>query len=66
VYGTTGDIGSLHGSLATVAAVDADLRAIKPKKLSMRKAAALPLVFIIVTPACSQAGAFYGFRSDFP
>jgi NADPH:quinone reductase len=58
VYGMTGGIGSLQGSLATYAAVDADLLAIKPKNLYMREAAALPLVFIIVTHRCSQAGAF--------
>src|SRR5271155_2506749 len=46
VYGMTGGIGGLQGSLATYAAVDADLLAIKPANLSMRQAAALPLVFI--------------------
>jgi NADPH2:quinone reductase len=46
VYGMTGGVGGLQGSLATFAAVDADLLAIKPANLSMREAAALPLVFI--------------------
>jgi NADPH:quinone reductase len=46
VYGMTGGVGGLPGSLATFAAVDADLLAIKPANLSMREAAALPLVFI--------------------
>jgi NADPH2:quinone reductase len=46
VYGMTGGVGSLQGSLATFAAVDADLLAPKPKNLSMREAAAVPLVFI--------------------
>ena len=46
VYGMTGGIGGLQGSLATFAAVDPDLLAIKPANLSMREAAALPLVFI--------------------
>ncbi len=46
VYGLTGGIGGLQGSLATFAAVDSDLLAFKPTNLSMREAAALPLVFI--------------------
>ncbi len=46
VYGMTGGIGGLQGSLAAFAAVDADLLAIKPANLSMREAAALPLVYI--------------------
>src|SRR5476649_1600494 len=46
VYGMTGGIGGVQGSLAQYAAVDADLLAIKPKNISMREAAALPLVFI--------------------
>ena len=46
VYGMAGGIGGLQGSLATFVAVDADLLAIKPANLSMREAAALPLVFI--------------------
>lgn len=46
VYGMTGGVGGVQGSLAEYAAVDADLLAIKPKNISMREAAALPLVFI--------------------
>jgi NADPH2:quinone reductase len=46
VYGMTGGVGGNQGSLADYAAVDADLLAIKPKNLSMREAAALPLIFI--------------------
>ena len=46
VYGMTGGIGELQGSLAEFAAVDADLLAIKPANITMREAAALPLVFI--------------------
>lgn len=46
VYGMTGGIGGVPGSLAEFAAVDADLLAIKPSNISMREAAALPLVFI--------------------
>ncbi len=46
VYGLTGGVRGLAGTLADYAAVDADLIAIKPKNLSMREAAALPLVFL--------------------
>jgi NADPH:quinone reductase-like Zn-dependent oxidoreductase len=46
VYGMTGGIAGVQGSLAEYAAVDADLLAHKPKNISMREAAALPLVFI--------------------
>ena len=46
VYGMTGGVGGLQGSLAQYAAVDADLLAIKPANLSMRESAALPLAFI--------------------
>lgn len=46
VFGVTGGVGGIQGSLAEYAAVDADLLAHKPNNLSMREAAALPLVFI--------------------
>ncbi len=46
VYGLTGGVGGLQGSLAQFAAVDADLLAHKPVNLSMREAAALPLIVI--------------------
>jgi NADPH2:quinone reductase len=46
VFGMTGGVGGLQGSLAEYAAVDADLLAHKPANLSMREAAALPLIFI--------------------
>jgi len=46
VYGMTGGVGGLPGTLAQFAAVDADLLAIKPMNLSMRESAALPLAFI--------------------
>ena len=42
----TGGVGGLPGSLAEFAAVDADLLAPKPANLTMREAAALPLIFI--------------------
>ena len=44
VYGLTGGVRGLQGSLAEYANVDAELLALKPKNLSMREAAALPLV----------------------
>lgn len=46
VYGMTGGVGGLQGSLAEFAAVDADLVALKPRNISMREAAALPLIAI--------------------
>ncbi|OAT22583.1 zinc-dependent alcohol dehydrogenase family protein [Proteus myxofaciens] len=46
VYGLTGGVRGLQGSLAQFAAVDEKLIAIKPTNLTMREAAALPLVFL--------------------
>jgi NADPH2:quinone reductase len=46
VYGMTGGVGPTSGSLAEYAAVDADLLALKPTRLSMTEAAALPLAVI--------------------
>lgn len=46
VYGMTGGVGGHQGSLAEYAAVDARLLASKPANVSMREAAALPLVVI--------------------
>ncbi len=46
VYGMTGGVGGVPGSLAEYALVDADLLAPKPSNLSMREAAALPLIVI--------------------
>jgi len=46
VYGMTGGVGGVPGSLAEYAAVDARLLAPKPARLSMREAAALPLIAI--------------------
>jgi NADPH2:quinone reductase len=46
VYGMTGGVGGIQGSLAQYAAVDVALLALKPGNLSMREAAALPLAFI--------------------
>lgn len=46
VWGMTGGVGGVQGSLAQFAAVDARLLAHKPASIGMREAAALPLVFI--------------------
>ena len=46
VYGMAGGIGGRQGTLAEYAAVDAALLASKAANISMREAAALPLVFI--------------------
>jgi NADPH:quinone reductase len=46
VYGMTGGVGGLQGSLAEFVAADERLLAKKPKNLGMREAAALPLIFI--------------------
>lgn len=46
VFGMTGGVGGLQGSLATFVVVDADLLHPKPANMTMREAAALPLVFI--------------------
>jgi NADPH2:quinone reductase len=46
VFGMTGGVGGLQGSLAQYAAVDALLLARKPAALNMREAASLPLAFI--------------------
>jgi NADPH2:quinone reductase len=46
VFGMVGGVGGLQGTLAEFIVADADLLALKPKSLSMRQAAALPLVTI--------------------
>jgi len=46
VYGMVGGVGGLQGTLAEFVAADAALIAHKPKALTMRQAAALPLVTI--------------------
>jgi NADPH:quinone reductase-like Zn-dependent oxidoreductase len=46
VYGLAGGVGGLQGTLAEFAAVDARLIARKPRNLTMRQAAALPLSVI--------------------
>jgi NADPH:quinone reductase-like Zn-dependent oxidoreductase len=61
VYGLTGGVRGVPGTLAEYAAVDVRLLAPKPKNLSMREAAVLPLVFLtawegLVDRAQVQAG----------
>jgi len=46
VYGMVGGVGGHQGTLAEFVAAPADLLALKPKSLSMRQAAALPLITI--------------------
>src|SRR5215831_13516354 len=46
VYGMVGGVGGLQGTLAQYIVVNADLLALKPKSLTMREAAALPLIAI--------------------
>ena len=46
VYGMTGGVGGIQGTLAQYAAVDSRLIALKPATLTMHEAAALPLAFI--------------------
>ena len=46
VYGMVGGVGGLQGTLAEFVAADASLLAGKPRNLSMREAAALPLSII--------------------
>jgi len=46
VYGLVGGVGGRQGTLAEMILVNADLLALKPKSLSLRDSAALPLVTI--------------------
>lgn len=46
VYGMVGGIGGRQGTLAEMVVASADLLALKPKSVSMREAAAMPLVTI--------------------
>src|ERR1700761_2129345 len=61
IYGMVGGVAGLQGTLAEYVAADADLIARKPVRLSMREAAALPLVTItawegLIDRAAVQAG----------
>lgn len=56
VYGCAGGLADLPGTLAELIAVDHRLLAHKPKSLSMREAAALPLVGITAYEGLQRAG----------
>ncbi|MDO6460500.1 zinc-dependent alcohol dehydrogenase family protein [Granulosicoccaceae sp. 1_MG-2023] len=56
VYGCAGGLADLQGALAELMPADARLIAHKPKSLSMREAAALPLVGITAVEGLQRAG----------
>jgi NADPH:quinone reductase len=56
VYGCAGGLADLQGALAELMPADARLIAHKPKSLSMREAAALPLVGITALEGLQRAG----------
>ena len=56
VYGCAGGLGDMPGALAEIMLADARLIAHKPKALSMREAAALPLVAITAFEGLQRAG----------
>ncbi|UTW44669.1 zinc-dependent alcohol dehydrogenase family protein [bacterium SCSIO 12696] len=60
VYGCAGGLADLQGSLAEYMLADAKLVAHKPKSLSMREAAALPLVGITAYEGLVRAGVGQG------
>ena len=60
VYGCAGGLGELPGTLAEYMVADANLVAHKPKTLSMREAAALPLVGITAYEGLKRAGVTQG------
>lgn len=60
VYGCAGGLADLQGALAEYMPADARLIAHKPKSLSMREAAALPLVGITAFEGLTRAGAGEG------
>jgi len=60
VYGWAGGLGDLPGTLAEYMVADVNLIAHKPKKLTMREAAALPLVGITAYEGLVRAGVSKG------
>jgi NADPH2:quinone reductase len=60
VFGCAGGLADLQGALAEYMLADANLIAHKPKTLSMRQAAALPLVGITAYEGLQRAGAQAG------
>ena len=62
VYGCAGGLAELQGTLAEYMAADAKLIALKPQNLSMREAAALPLVAITAYEGLVRAGISEGLK----
>ncbi|SBT06611.1 Zinc-containing oxidoreductase [Candidatus Propionivibrio aalborgensis] len=60
VYGCAGGLADLQGALAETMLADARLIAHKPKSISMREAAALPLVAITAYEGLQRAGTHAG------
>lgn len=60
VYGCAGGLADLQGTLAEYMLADAKLIALKPKTISMREAAGLPLVGITAYEGLVRAGASKG------
>ena len=60
VYGCAGGLGVLPGTLAEYMVADANLIAHKPKTITMREAAALPLVGITAYEGLTRAGIAQG------
>ena len=60
VYGCAGGLAELPGTLAEFIAADSDLIALKPKNITMREAAALPLVAITAYEGLIRAGVAKG------
>ncbi|RUO46167.1 quinone oxidoreductase [Pseudidiomarina aquimaris] len=60
VYGCAGGLGDLPGTLAQYIVADVNLIAHKPRSLSMREAAALPLVGITAYEGLTRAGVTAG------
>jgi len=56
IYGCAGGLANLQGALAEYMLADAKLVALKPKSISMREAAALPLVGITAYEGLVRAG----------
>lgn len=60
VYGCAGGLGDIQGALAEFMLADAKLIAHKPKSISMREAAAMPLVGITAYEGLERAGILAG------
>lgn len=60
VYGCVGGLGNLQGTLAGYVAADSNLIALKPKNLTMKEAASLPLVGITAYEGLTRANVSIG------